>query len=201
MKTRTLYFFRHGLTDWNQQRRLQGHTDIPLNQEGRDQALSLQDFFQQNPVQKVFSSDLGRAVETASLATGFAAEKIIRHAGLKEARLGDLEGLREEEITARFGPESLLKWRSLEPEDRNYAFPGGESREQCNQRFHRALLDLCKEHPFTHAAVCSHGFAMRRLFHFFSGEKTIPPLIANCVIYQVRFEESSRAFHVLPPTP
>ncbi len=193
---RTLYIFRHGLTDWNQQRRLQGHSDIPLNEEGRNQARSLIPFFKDNPVEKVFSSDLVRAVETAHLATGAAHIDIIKNFHFREAHLGQVEGLHEDQIVLQFGEESLEKWRSWDVAHRTYALPGGESREQCNQRFHKALVEICNSHDFSVAAICSHGFVLRRLFHFLSNETIIPPMIANCIVFKVTFDKVTQQFEV-----
>ncbi len=193
---RQLYFFRHGLTDWNQQRRLQGHSNIPLNAEGEGQAQALRAFFLAHPVDHVFSSDLQRAVRTAILATDRPEHQIIRHSGLREVHLGELEGLHEDEINQKYGEELMKKWRSFEDPDRHFSLPGGESREACNQRMRQAILDLCGQYSFQAAAICSHGFALRRLFHLFLEEKILPEMVGNCVIYRVNFDDQSSSFHM-----
>lgn len=192
--TRTLYFFRHGLTDWNQQRRLQGHTNIPLNAEGRQQAQQLRQFFGAHPVEYVFSSDLDRAVETAALATGTPPEHIVRLPGLREAHLGESEGLHEDDIIARFGQSALDNWRSMAPEHLHFSLPGGESRDACNRRFHQALVEIFNNYSFNVAAICSHGFVLRRAFHFLTEELRIPPMIQNCVIFKASYDEATQKF-------
>ena len=62
-----IYIVRHGQTDWNIQRRLQGHTDIHLNEQGKQQARHLQEKFSDIHFTKIFSSDLTRARSTAQL--------------------------------------------------------------------------------------------------------------------------------------
>lgn len=62
-----IYLFRHGETDWNKERRLQGHSDIPLNQFGRQLALETADSLAELPFDRAFSSPLKRALETAEI--------------------------------------------------------------------------------------------------------------------------------------
>jgi broad specificity phosphatase PhoE len=63
----TLLLVRHGETDWNAEGRLQGHTDTPLNELGRRQALTLADELAGDGIEAVYSSDLARARETAEI--------------------------------------------------------------------------------------------------------------------------------------
>ena len=65
-----VYFVRHGQTDWNVERKLQGHTDTPLNELGKMQATALQEKFAHVSFTKVFASDLARAYVTAELILG-----------------------------------------------------------------------------------------------------------------------------------
>ncbi len=73
-----LYFIRHGETDWNLARRLQGLTDVPLNEKGRLQAKECGDRLRGEGVtfDRVYVSPLVRARETAALITGFGGEKM-----------------------------------------------------------------------------------------------------------------------------
>src|SRR5690348_12216267 len=65
-----LYIVRHGQTDWNVERRIQGNSDIPLNEVGRAQAAELKEKLKDIEFAFYFSSDLQRAVETARLVSG-----------------------------------------------------------------------------------------------------------------------------------
>lgn len=87
------YLVRHGQTDWNREDRLQGHTDIPLNEMGRMQAIQLSEQLKDIPFHAVFSSDLKRAFETASLIVGSRSFSIKTDPRIRERNFGSWEGL------------------------------------------------------------------------------------------------------------
>lgn len=188
---KTLYLIRHGITDWNAQRKMQGHTDIPLNALGREQAQSLKTFFQTNPVEKVFSSDLDRALQTARLSSGF--EHIIPIQGLREVRLGEIEGKTESEIVAQYGQEAWDHWVSWAPQA-NFAYPGGETHQESLARFKHHLEDLFKNHEFKKAAAYTHGLILRRLAHHLCPHLTEPLMIPNCGVFALHWKEEQLAF-------
>ncbi len=88
---------------------MQGHTDIPLNEEGRRQALSLQSFFEKNPIDLLASSDLQRAHETARIANAQLQLPLIVSKEFREVYLGVLEGTTQQEAHEKFGPEAWGK--------------------------------------------------------------------------------------------
>ncbi len=188
---KTLYLIRHGLTDWNVQQKMQGHTNIPLNDIGRSQAQALQFFFNQNTVEKVFSSDLDRAFQTAQIATG--AKDILKMEGLREVRLGDIEGQTEHEILAKYGQEAWLQWISLEPHA-NYAFPGGETHTESLQRFTHNLRHILTNYEFKNAAVCTHGLMIRRLGHHLCPDRQDLLPIPNCGVFKLHWTDQKLHF-------
>lgn len=92
----TIYLFRHGETDWNRDRRLQGQSDIPLNDAGRELAMKTAEALKEVTFDAVFSSPLCRAYETAEIIAGKDAE-IILDERLKEIDFGECEGQRFDE--------------------------------------------------------------------------------------------------------
>lgn len=192
--SKTIHLFRHGQTDWNLQRRMQGHTDISLNEEGRQQALQLQKYFEQNPVDLFASSDLRRAQETATIANAHLQKNILTFSGFREAHLGALEGLTLEEAHQQFGKESWDTWISLDPQNFDFAFPQGENTHQVLLRFTQTLKEFCKSQDFTQAGVCTHGLVLRRFLHSLRPELTEPLPIPNCVVYRVKWHEALDSF-------
>lgn len=133
-----LTLVRHGETDWNRDLRIQGSTDIPLNDTGRAQAREAgerlaADRDPDTPV-VVVSSDLSRAAETADIiAAALGTHVQGRYAGLRERAYGEAEGLTSAEFHSRFGP-----WHSAE-------VPGAEpwpvARERALQALREAIAD------------------------------------------------------------
>lgn len=166
MNSLTFYLVRHGQTDWNLQKRLQGTNDIPLNETGRGQARALRKFFEHHPVDAWFSSPLSRALETLMIATEREAHQIVIEPGLMEVGLGALEG-------------------TLWSGGGDAALPGAEEAESSNSRFRASLIKLSRAHSFTRAAVCTHGFLLRRFLQELAPVDP-PRVIANGLIAEVR---------------
>lgn len=87
-----IYLIRHGQTNWNVEHRTQGHTDIPLNDTGRAQALDLAHRIRYLKIDKIIASDLSRATETADIINQFFGVPMIMDDRLREFNYGDLEG-------------------------------------------------------------------------------------------------------------
>lgn len=92
-----LYIIRHGQTEWNKSGRLQGQTDIALNENGRELAAKVGHGLKEVPFDRVISSPLSRSIETAELVirenVGRAGEKIIStDERIKEISFGEYEG-------------------------------------------------------------------------------------------------------------
>ena len=87
-----LYIMRHGLTDWNVRRKLQGRTDIPLNEEGRRMAERAAEEYRDVPLDLCFSSPLIRARETAEIVLRGREIPILTDDRLKEMSFGEYEG-------------------------------------------------------------------------------------------------------------
>jgi Fructose-2,6-bisphosphatase len=143
-----LYLVRHGETEWNRQRRIQGRTDIPLNATGREQARLTGMLLTRRPITRVFASPLSRARETAEI---IAAELGLPGPELRDALVernyGDAEGLSFHEVDARY-PEGV-------------EVPGRESRPEVAERVVPDLLELALAHPGEALVVVSHGGAIR----------------------------------------
>ena len=142
MSTR-ICLVRHGETAWNAERRLQGHTDIPLNETGLAQARATAASLATERFDAAYCSDLTRARQTAEaianccgLAPGF-------DASLRERNFGAFQALTYVEAQARF-PHDYHRFESRDPE---FTFPGGgENLREFAARIRAALEDIARRH-------------------------------------------------------
>lgn len=148
MTLTTFALVRHGQTDWNAERRLQGATDIPLNDVGRGQARDAVAILAPYEWDAIVSSPLSRAAETADL--------IAEGLGLKVAR-------RVPELTERsFGPaEGMQAGPELEALRVPGGFKGAESEDEAADRGLAALEALAEEFRGQRLLVVTHGTLLR----------------------------------------
>lgn len=166
----TLTLIRHGETDWNRDRRIQGATDIPLNDTGRAQARAtaalLRDRLDPALPATIAASDLSRARETAQIIAselGLAAPRTYR--GLRERAYGEAEGVSIDEFRDRWG-----EWHAAE-------VPGAESWPAVRSRAVTALGRAVRDHRRATAPtaasliIVSHGALIREVIrHATAGE-------------------------------
>lgn len=143
-----LYLVRHGETDWNAARRIQGSTDIPLNDRGRAQAKAAAGLLGRRRFDEVVASPLGRAYETGSIiAEGLGLPVPTVEPAVVERAYGEAEGLTFDEVEARF-PDGV-------------DVPGRESRTAVLKRVEAALLALAADRPGQSIVVATHGAVIR----------------------------------------
>lgn len=146
---------RHGETDWNSERRWQGHADQPLNEVGREQARELAGTLAGRSIDVVYSSDLVRAHETALIVAERLGLPVEGDAGLREVDVGDWSGRLVAEIEAA-DPEAFQLWRQGRK-----AWNGGESYEEMGARVVGAVLRLAARHPGETVLIVTHGGSIR----------------------------------------
>jgi probable phosphoglycerate mutase len=182
---RRILLARHGQTAWNALGKLQGHTDIPLDDTGRAQARALAATLVGAGVRSVWTSDLSRARETADIVAGILALEPPRtEPGLRERRFGVFEGLTRDECMTHH-PEAWQAWTA-----RTVAPPGGEPIDEAVQRMRGALerIVALDEGP---ALVVSHGGVMRLWLMDLIGAQV--PVIGNAATFVV--EHDGAKFH------
>lgn len=145
---------RHGETDWNAAERWQGHSDIPLNENGRAQARALAPYVRGLGITRIVSSDLARARETAELACAGLGIPIETDPRLREVKIGRWEGMTLNEIKEQ-DAERYAKFKAQPYQEQR--FPEGDSRAEQAERVSAALFDLVGRYPGEHILVTTHG--------------------------------------------
>jgi broad specificity phosphatase PhoE len=171
----TILLARHGETDWNLERRVQGHADRPLNETGLAQARALADELEPVPLDAVYSSDLARARETARIVADRLGLPVTTLRELREKHFGTWEGLTDEEILRRF------------PSARQDPWGDAETPEQLSGRVLAALRRIAAEHPRGQVLVVAHGGPLRALLRHCKLEPNGP--IANCHVLRIEVED------------
>lgn len=191
-----IFLIRHGQTDWNVNKRLQGHTDIPLNEHGRKQAAALKDILREYSLDAFYSSDLSRARETAELARWNSDIPVITSSGLRETVLGEAEGLFVDELHLRF-PDSFKRWLGTTKgqENEHFAFPGGETKIQHRERIQKSLYELLDQHSYSRVGVVTHGGAMRRVFEVATNFNEDYPRTVNTSVFELKYNRALRELH------
>jgi len=171
---------RHGETEWNAKRRWQGHTDVPLNARGIQQAESLADELQYYALDALFSSNLARAYQTAKIVSEPLELPVFTSDGLREVDVGSAEGLGYEETVTLFGEESIARWRSLLPEDLEFSFPEGETKLEALLRTRRAIEGFLHSNELRKVGVISHGMVIRTFLNCLFPHLDLPTVLPNC---------------------
>lgn len=160
-----LIVVRHGETDWNRDRRLQGHVDIALNATGVEQAVRLAAALAHEPIDAIHSSDLARALATAEPVAAGLGLPVRRDAGLRERGYGVLEGSTYDEI-ALHRPDDAER---MKRRDASHAMPGGESLAAFRERVIVAVTTIARDHAAAFGdgsitLVVTHGGVLDMLY-------------------------------------
>jgi len=191
---RLLFLFRHGETDWNREGRLQGHTDTPLNATGLAQAEALTERLRPHGLEAVVSSDLTRAWTTGRIVAEGLGVPLIREPGLREAHIGEAEGLYWPEVKSRFGEALTERWFT----DDDAAFPRGETGLETRSRGLAALRRfVVAEQPYRRIGVSTHGAMVRQLMKHALPPGSPPARTRNTVLYILRYEAVADRLAVL----
>lgn len=189
-----IVFFRHGQTDWNKQDLFQGSSNIPLNEEGKNQARSLITKLVDVNFTCIFTSPLARAYETAKYISGAKNIPLIAIQQFQEINFGDAEGLSLETVETRF-PDILSTIDDVDHSLRDHClFPNGETRDQGRERFQEALRNIINLKQYPAFAVCSHG----EILNSFIKEAVSQEVkFKNTTILYLRYDYKTRTFSLL----
>ena len=156
MSVTRLYLIRHGQSDGNAEGRFGGHSGTPLSRLGMTQAELTAKALSRERIDVIYSSDLERAVQTASPLAEMLGLEINKTNAFRERNVGVLEGLTFEESKQRYPKD----YYALINRDINHVITGGESYRHLLRRGTRALREILSAHKGRNVAVFSHTGAI-----------------------------------------
>lgn len=162
MDTTRLCLIRHGETTWNAQRRLQGHTDTPLNARGQAQARQMAQALKNTKLSfdTLYCSDLKRALDTANAIVQLFGIAVMPNSAFRERHFGALQGLTIEQAPV----EQPNLWKAHLARELDHELGGGESILQFAARVESALEMIRIQHSGKTILVVSHGGTLDMMY-------------------------------------
>ena len=182
-----LVLVRHGETDWNMVRRIQGQLDEPLNAVGVQQAKAAAARFAPGMVDAIHCSDLLRASQTAAEIGVVTGVPVVPETVWRERHFGRFQGWVYADIQ-REDPET---YRRIEARDPDLDLQGGESLMQVRARIEAALAGLVQRYRGRRVVVVSHGGVLDAIYRLVTGKPVSEPRdfhIHNACICQLRWQ-------------
>jgi broad specificity phosphatase PhoE len=147
-----VYLVRHGQTEWNKNLIFRGRIDIPLNEKGHREAEAIAEALKDRNIDAIYTSPLGRSIETARPTAEFFDLEIVCVPGLIDISYGDWEGLSFNEVKKRY-KNQYTKWEKRPDLVR---FPKGETLNEVRGRSFCAMKDIVKENPGKSVLIIPH---------------------------------------------
>lgn len=162
-----IIIIRHGQSLGNLNRIFLGHTDLDLSDLGYRQANATAEHLKDEKIDKIYSSDLIRAMNTASPHGKIHNLEVISDKDLREAYVGEWENMNVDDIIEKWGREVFVdQWKN---NFGCFSFPGGESTRAAGDRFFTRLVQLCSENEGKTILISSHAAIIRSFWAIISG--------------------------------
>ena len=182
-----LILIRHGETVWNRERRMQGQSDSPLSDIGLRQARLLAQRMKEIEFTALYSSDSGRAHDTARCIAEVTGHQLIIEPRLRERHFGVFEGLTGPEMQKQH-PEAYAHFKNREPD---YVVPGGESAAAFRDRALACLAEIAIRHVNEVVVVVTHGLVCDVTYRAAYGMELMAPRafeLVNAGLNRFRFD-------------
>lgn len=190
MTNKTLILFRHGQTDWNHQGIIQGHSDNPINDTGRQQAHALGNILKKKNLEIIVSSDLPRTVQTAEIVNSYLGIPLHTTHALREVHAGTAQGtLRAEQMQTVF----WNYWNDDHPDYDFLGYPEGETKAEAKKRIFDWLRTFVRATEHTQIVICSHGRILRLLIMALIGH-TIK--LGNCEYVELEYDAPTGSWNI-----
>jgi phosphoserine phosphatase len=180
LSTTRIHLIRHGQTDWNREKRIQGRSESRLTAEGREQAEALRQDLDAVGIAKVYCSSSVRTRETAQILFDDRQIPTVYCDDLREIHLGPWEGALWAQMTLMFPDNAQAFWER----PHEFSLEGGETFHQVQERGVRRFLAILQECEQQEIAIVSHGVLIKAILCYLEERPLArlwePPHMHNC---------------------
>lgn len=196
----TIYLTRHGQTEWNIEKRLQGHGNSPLTEYGIDRAKELSKRIEELDIDCIYTSPIERAYKTAVILKGDKNVEVKSHEGLKEMNFGDYEGRITEEVMKE-NPDWDIT--AIMKGNLDMRAPNGETLREVRERVKKAMEEIISENEGKTILIVAHGITLKAIMAFFEdeevenevmGQATLTKVIKDWDAFKIEFKNDGSHF-------
>lgn len=181
----TVYLTRHGQTEWNIEKRLQGHGNSPLTESGLRGAEELSKRLEDINIERIYTSPIERAYKTAIILKGNKKIDVVNHEGLKEMNFGDFEGKITEDVMKE-NPDwniNLIMQGNLE-----MRAPNGETLAEVRERVSKAMDQIIQDNEGKTILIVGHGITLKAIMNYFKDKDVNNEVMGQTTLTKVNVD-------------
>lgn len=177
-----IYLTRHGQTEWNIEKRLQGRGNSPLTEAGIQRAEELRERIKDIDLDVIYSSPIERALHTANIVKGDKAVEVITEEGFIEMCFGDYEGRKTDEVMQE-NPEWNIEL--IMHGDVNLCAPNGENLGSVRNRVKKSMDRIIDENRGKTVLIVAHGITLKALMYYFKDEEVNSEVMGQATLTKI----------------
>lgn len=186
-----IYLTRHGETEWNIEKRLQGRGDSPLTENGIQRAKELRDRIKNIDIDVIYSSPIKRALNTANILRGNKNIDIVTDDSLMEMCFGDYEG-KKIDIIQKENPNwdiKLIMQGNVE-----ICAPNGENLKEVRERISKLMNKIIAENIGKSILIVTHGITLKALMYYFKDEDVNSEVMGQATLTKINIDEKNNFY-------
>ncbi|MGL4875539.1 MAG: histidine phosphatase family protein [Clostridium sp.] len=178
----TIYLTRHGQTEWNLEKRLQGRGNSPLTKFGIERAEELSKRVEGIKLDKIYTSPIERAYKTAEIVKGKKEVEFQVEEGLMEMSFGDFEGQKIDDLVKlddTFDMNLIMTGNTV------MKAPNGETLEEVRERVRNAMDKIIEKDDGKDILIVTHGITLKALMHYFKDEEANTEVMGQATLTKI----------------
>lgn len=184
----TIYLTRHGQTEWNLEKRLQGRGNSPLTEFGIERAKELSNRVSTMEIDKIYTSPIERAYKTAEIVKGNKEVEFLSEEGLMEMSFGDFEGQKIDDL---FKIDKNFDMNLIMTGNTEIKAPNGETLKEVRERVKVFMDRVIKEDDEKTIMIVTHGITLKALMHYFKDEEANTEVMGQATLTKILVENEN----------